>query len=123
VPSSDTILSLEKKVSELLLVRIPFAQKTAGGVDLDATARAAGGLAPAPNATATYPGEYLSPGAGQPELPFSDEAVYSATSATSAAGSGTAEPTFFQRMPGWIWIAAGAGAIGLAWFLTRKRRR
>lgn len=144
IKAGDTILRLEKKVEEFLIVRIPFAMKTSGGVDMNPWPRPAGGMIEPPNAPSLYPGESLSPGAGQPELPFlttgqeaftdpsspyyvpgypggvqalvDSDAVLSAPQATNEFGSGRATEPSNKT---W-WLVAGAAALG-AWFILRRR--
>jgi hypothetical protein len=97
--AGSTIQRLEKKVEEFLIVRIPFAMKTSGGVDQNPWPRPAGGLIEPPNAPSTYPGEALSPGAGQPETGFMYAAVPYFDAAGNLVAAGTPGAMTLEQLP------------------------
>ena len=72
VSGSAAVRDLEAKIDEYLIIRLPFAQKNSGGAGQDPFARPPGGDYPPPNSPSAFPGDQLSPGAGQPELAFVD---------------------------------------------------
>lgn len=120
VAASDTIVDLEKKIDEYLIVRIPFAMRNAGGTGSDPFARPAGGDIPAPNQPSSFPGEQLSPGAGQPEIPFSPQVMQ----VTSDAQLSAPIPQGDGGIPTWAWVAiGGVGLVGVVLLLTRKKGR
>lgn len=138
VSGSQSIRDLEKKIDEFLLVRIPYARQNAGQGAPQQVHQAAA-LSPGAEPLVLYTGGsatfdetgglynqpagiYIIP-EGTPGI-VDSSGMISAPQATSAAGSGTAgAPGFLSKVPTWAWAVGGAGVLGLAYLLTRRKKR